>query len=294
MAIVKKAGPSSLPLTSADYVAQNLQQTHDKLNLEQPIRISGSNVLQGALFQIGETYYYAESATAITGTPSDYVKITPSVDTLTATASFVASLTGVTWNASFGGYYDSSGNLYVFDEAKALQATAISTIMTRYVQQSSAGDVVIGRNISVAGQVTGSLDIETDLTVGNDLDVGTDLTVGNDLAVIGSTGLGNGAADSTTIIGDLIIDTENAGEVNVYAREYPAATTQDTVHDWVSSILGGGESGALGYFGGSYINSITDNGSGSVSVAASGSTVKSFTNGNTSAIGSTLKILFIQ
>jgi hypothetical protein len=40
----------------------------------------------------------------------------------------VASLSGVAWNDTYKGYYDGSGNLYIFNEAKAFSAGAIALI----------------------------------------------------------------------------------------------------------------------------------------------------------------------
>jgi hypothetical protein len=98
-------GPNNL----SEIIAQLAALVNDK---EQPARISGSYVLQGAFFNVGGVLYLADSNTAISGTASPYVKLTPSG--ATAAASFVADLTGVTWNVTYKGYYDGSGNLYVF------------------------------------------------------------------------------------------------------------------------------------------------------------------------------------
>jgi hypothetical protein len=112
-------GPNNL----SEIIAQLAALVNDK---EQPARISGSNVLAGAFFNIGGALYLADGNVAISGTASDYVKLTPSG--ATAAASFVANLTGVTWNATYKGYYDGSGNLYVFNEAKAFTSGAIASI----------------------------------------------------------------------------------------------------------------------------------------------------------------------
>lgn len=83
-----------------------------------PLQVDSTNIPQGATFQVGGVIYYTASDTAITGTPSLYVKLTPNVGDSGATldAAFVANLSGVTWNKIYNGYYDVSGNLYIFDE----------------------------------------------------------------------------------------------------------------------------------------------------------------------------------
>ena len=93
---------------------------HAYKNINNPLQVDGSNVPEGAVFQVGAHVYHADSATAITDTASDYVKLEVSGTTLVP--SFVVDLTGVTWNSLYGGYYDTSGNLYVFDEVKAILA----------------------------------------------------------------------------------------------------------------------------------------------------------------------------
>jgi hypothetical protein len=125
MAINRIAAPSSSPSAVSDYSAIVAQLAALVLDKEQPVRVSGSNVLAGSMFNIGGVMYIANADTAISGTASDYVKITPAG--ATASAAFVADLTGVTWNASYKGYYDASGNLYIFDEAKALIDGVITT-----------------------------------------------------------------------------------------------------------------------------------------------------------------------
>lgn len=91
--------------------------------------VDGSTIRAGTLMLIGGVLYKATSDTSITGSASDYVKITPSG--ASATAAFVSSLTGVTFNEAYGGYYDGSGNLHVFDEGKAVAAGTITAPRTR-------------------------------------------------------------------------------------------------------------------------------------------------------------------
>jgi len=92
--------------------------------------VTGTAIKAGTVLSIGGIAYKATSDTAITGTPSAYVKITPAG--ATASAAFVASLSGVVWSYAYGGFYDGSGNLYVFDEELAIANGAITTIRTKF------------------------------------------------------------------------------------------------------------------------------------------------------------------
>lgn len=127
MAINKITAPSEVPASVSDYQAQN--DLLDVLNLAVlgADRVSGSNVVKSSVFNVGGAIYLADADTAITGSASAYVKLTVSVDGLTLAPSFVADLTGVSWNTAYLGYYDVDGNLYVFDEYDAFQAGEITT-----------------------------------------------------------------------------------------------------------------------------------------------------------------------
>lgn len=120
------AAPGSSPTSVADYSAIVAQLAAIVLDKEAPIRILGSSVLAGSFLSIGGVLYIVNGDAAISGTASDYVKITPSG--ASATASFVADLTGVTWNDAFKGYYDVSGNLYIFDELKGRALGALAGV----------------------------------------------------------------------------------------------------------------------------------------------------------------------
>jgi len=142
-----------------------------------PIAVVSGNVPKGVVFQVGAVVYRADSDTAITGTASEYVRIVP--DGATATAEYVASLSGVSWNSTYNGYYDASENLYVFDEGKALAAGEIAAVFGRYLAQQPNGDVAVGRN----------LDVEGDVAVGGDLDATGNVVVG------GTINTGQGATE---------------------------------------------------------------------------------------------------
>lgn len=161
------------PASLADYVAQNDKIETSYLNGQNKIPFASDLILQGSVFNIGGSIYRADSDTAITGVASDYVKITPAG--ATASAAYVTDLTGVTWNQAYNGYYDIGGNLYIFDEGKAMYAGEIAAVVGRYVMQQRTGDVYVPRDAYV----------KRDLAVGDDLAVTDDLTVGDDAAVGG-------------------------------------------------------------------------------------------------------------
>lgn len=133
MAIEKITAPSAVPASIADWEAVLDIQAALLLAVQGAERIVGSNVVKGAVFLVGGATYLATADTAITGSASDYVKLTVSLDGLTLEPSYVADLTGVTWDSANNGYYDASGNLYVFDELKALSLGTITTAKLRDV-----------------------------------------------------------------------------------------------------------------------------------------------------------------
>ena len=87
-------------------------------NVESKQMFLGIIIEQGTTIQVGGIIYYGTSDTIITGTSSNYVKLTPNVGDSGATcdAAFVFNLSGVTWNSIYGGYYDGSGNRHIFIE----------------------------------------------------------------------------------------------------------------------------------------------------------------------------------
>lgn len=125
MAIARVNIPTpTAPVGVADYQAQLDQITALNQAFTGRNPVDGSTIRAGTVMMVGSVLYKSTTDTAITGTPSLYVKIIPSG--ATASASFVASLSGVSWNHAYGGYYDGSGNLYLFDEDLALAIGAIT------------------------------------------------------------------------------------------------------------------------------------------------------------------------
>lgn len=129
MAIARVNIPTpTAPVGVADYQAQLDQITALNQAFTGRNPVDGSTIRAGTVMMVGSVLYKATSDTPITGTPSLYVKITPSG--ASATASFVANLTGVSWNHTYGGYYDGTGNLYLFDEALAYATGVIGSYYT--------------------------------------------------------------------------------------------------------------------------------------------------------------------
>ncbi|MDH4127365.1 MAG: hypothetical protein OEV44_01330 [Spirochaetota bacterium] len=131
MALNRVDPPQALPVTTADYQAQNNLTQASFLTLNETIEFETTSIFKGTVLQVGGTVYLADADTTITGTASNYVKITPAAGGATAAASFVANLTGVTWNSTYNGYYDGSGNLYIFDEALAIKNGALTVAKTK-------------------------------------------------------------------------------------------------------------------------------------------------------------------
>jgi len=136
MAIDRISFPASTPTAVADYQAQNTLISAAFSESANVVPFVGSAMTTGYVFQVGGTVYQVNGTVNITGTASAYVKITPSG--ATATASFVANLTGVTWSNLYNGYYDGSGNRYIFDESSAI-ASGVITYANRKTSQWGVG-----------------------------------------------------------------------------------------------------------------------------------------------------------
>lgn len=116
MAIILVPQPGATPSSLTDWTnsVESLKQYNLSVNDPVDYDFSGNTIKKGVLITIGGSNYYCNADTAITGTPSDYVKITSA-----GVASYVSDLTGVSWNDTYNFYADVSGNAYIFNEAKA-------------------------------------------------------------------------------------------------------------------------------------------------------------------------------
>ena len=128
MALVLISGPDNAPSTTADWDKINDVLQTIGLDINSPVRISGSNILRGSVFFFAGAWYVATSDTAISGNATDYVRLTNSAGTVSA--AFVSSLSGVTFNRTWNGWYDSSSRLYLFDEVRAYAEGAITAPVT--------------------------------------------------------------------------------------------------------------------------------------------------------------------
>lgn len=134
--------PADRAETVVDYISQNQQLQVQYLGKDNIEIVDGSEIVQGAVIRIRDVLYVASKPTEITGIPARYVKITPSGEDettgefgLTATAKFVTSLDGITWDEDYK-YTDTDGSLYVFDKVEELSRGTItdtSEVDERYV-----------------------------------------------------------------------------------------------------------------------------------------------------------------
>lgn len=128
MALVLIPGPDNAPSTAADWDKINDVLQTIGLDTSSPIRVVGSNIVRGSVVFFAGAWYVATSDTAITGSATKYVRLTNSAGTITA--SFVSSLSGVTFNKTWNGWYDSASRLYLFDEVAAYATGQISALTT--------------------------------------------------------------------------------------------------------------------------------------------------------------------
>src|SRR6185369_1014561 len=162
MALTRIDNPTpSAPATLADYVQILAVQNGAILqalrgNSHACIDFTNNLAKAGTVFYVAGVLYKAATDQTISGTPSKYVKITPSG--ATASIAYVSSLVGVSWNDAQSGYYDAGPtNLYVFDEARAVYDGVVSTPKT---------------NEGQIAYIVGSLSIKNNLTVGDTLNLG--------------------------------------------------------------------------------------------------------------------------
>jgi hypothetical protein len=132
MSLVLKTAASDPPTSDIDWTrTQNLITMLFLGNNGPILRIVGGSIVKGSVFQIGGAIYHANTDTAISGSETNYVKITPAGST--ASAEYVADLSGVDWNDEYNGWLDDDGNLYLFDEIQALDDEEITQIHNRFV-----------------------------------------------------------------------------------------------------------------------------------------------------------------
>lgn len=180
---VPAATAGTVPAGGTDYQAQNdLLFAHGlALMGTSPVDFTNTRIPQGAAFNIGGVWYRCTANESITGTPSKYVKVTPAG--ATASAAFVANLTGVTWSVTYNGYYDGSGNLYLFDEARAVYDGAVTAPKTVIGKMAYAGAMSI-KGLTVTGSLMVSNGVSADFFSGGLSFLGSQGPSGNGLGLI--------------------------------------------------------------------------------------------------------------
>lgn len=126
MAFVLIPGPGDSPTTSEDWDKINNVLLGIGMGMLNSTRIIGSNVKRGSIVYFAGAWYVTDADTAISGTASDYVRLTNTAGVISA--AFVSSITTVSFNRTWNGWYDSSLRLHIFDEVKAFGSGAITEL----------------------------------------------------------------------------------------------------------------------------------------------------------------------
>ena len=114
MAINKITAPgSSTP--SAFWSGAINELNNLKMFINPGDKIVNGYVKKGFIANIGGVLFSADSDTQISGTEAGSLAVKFTVSGNIATATYVSSLTGVSWNDTYNGFYDSSNNLYITD-----------------------------------------------------------------------------------------------------------------------------------------------------------------------------------
>lgn len=126
MAFVLIPGPGDTPETTEDWDKINNVLLGIGMGLLSSTRVVGTNVKRGSIVFFAGSWYVTDADTAITGTPSDYVRLTSTAGVVSA--AFVSALTAVSFNRTWNGWYDSSMRLFIFDEVKAFASGAVTEL----------------------------------------------------------------------------------------------------------------------------------------------------------------------
>ncbi len=129
--IIRIDGPTDSVTDTSDW--QKMNNVLEIIAMSTPCgsRVMSGNVTKGAVIRCGGSWYLATEDTAITGTASPYVQLTPNVDGSELNAAYVETLTGVSFNKIYNTWSDVQGRVYLFDEAYAYawgQIPAMNTI----------------------------------------------------------------------------------------------------------------------------------------------------------------------
>jgi len=154
MAIDKQTAPLDSPASLTDW--QRLIDITDTLALSfknpWPVKVvTGTGyIIRGSVFYIGGAWYKANIDVAITGTETDYIQLTVDNVNNLVTAAYVATLTDVSWNDQWNGWYDTTGKFYVFDEVLAYSNGQLTDIPRTVVYSRP-------RNPELAKVLTGTM-----------------------------------------------------------------------------------------------------------------------------------------
>jgi hypothetical protein len=235
MAISRVAIPTpTAPVSLTDYQAQLDQITALNQAFTGRNIVDVATIHAGSVMMIGGVLYKSTTDTTITGTPSKFVKITPSGTT--AAAAFVASLSGVAWNHAYGGYYDGSGNLYLFDEARAVNDGDISTA---YTMQGQIAFMKGGLDIN--GALTGV----TSLAMGGALSGVTSLGMAGALSGVTSLSMSGALTGATSVSTSGAVSSASvaaSGNVSANGKNVPPipATAGSGLGSWQFIVSGVG------------------------------------------------------
>ena len=126
MACVLIPGPGDTPATTEDWDKINNVFVGVGMGMLNSTRVVGTNVKRGSIVYFAGAWYVTDADTAITGSASDYVMLTNTAGVVSA--SFVSSISAVSFNRTWNGWYDSSMRLHIFDEVKAFGDGAITEL----------------------------------------------------------------------------------------------------------------------------------------------------------------------
>jgi hypothetical protein len=121
-------GPGDAPQTTEDWDKINNVLLATGMGLLNSTRIVGTNISRGSVVFFAGAWFVTDVDTAITGSASNYVRLTNTAGTITV--EYVSSISTVSFNRTWNGWYDPQGRLHIFDEVKAYAVNAISELAT--------------------------------------------------------------------------------------------------------------------------------------------------------------------
>ena len=208
-------------------------------------RVSGGYVKSGSLWNIGGSMFLADSDTAITGTRSASttgVKFTVSGDV--ATVSYGTDTP--TWNASYQGYYDGSGNYYYIGSIKAgnFPFPAAGVQRTMYTKAGSDTVTYISFLLYIAQTSLSSKTSEAGCfkiqksgiyRLNRIMGIGSSATGVISVYLNGNSFISSTLSSSTTTANDIFLEDEDELEVYVAKTSgstYASVTASLSIGNW--------------------------------------------------------------